>query len=354
VTLVQALLVPLAVVAVVTPFVARSARRLGWVDVPSARSTHAEPVPRVGGIALLLGLAAGLAWFALTDRQVLEVDVRWAPYVFPLILYFLIGLADDLARLRPWVKFLAQAAAAALAVASGLRWDGAALGPFGALTFGPATPFMTWLWLVAVVTLVNFVDGIDLITCAVVVVVLAAAAGGGAGPADGLLYAIAVGAAVGLVVWNVSPAHVFPGDAATHVLGFLVATVACGVPGSGGSEPTWMTHGLPWVAASAPLLPGVIDVAMGLFGKARRGVPLVEAHSDHLYQRLTKIGRSHVRVALRYGVLAFLALLMVTQVAPAWGLGACIGLSALVLLWHLGGGLSATRKVPWGARTNAE
>ena len=61
----------------------------------------------------------------------------------------MIGLVDDVRPIRARWKFLAQAAVAAAAVALGLRWEGAALGPFGALGFGSATPFMTWLWLVA-------------------------------------------------------------------------------------------------------------------------------------------------------------------------------------------------------------
>lgn len=346
-----AVLVPFVVAAALTPLLARGAPRAGLIDEPTARSTHASPVPRVGGIALLLGLAGGVAWEAMRGHVVLDAAGSWWPYLVPLTVYFGIGLADDRWRLPAPLKFLAQAGAAALAVALGLRWEGAALLPFGALVFGPLTPFMTWLWLVAVVILVNFVDGIDLITCATALVLLAAAAGGGAGPGDGLLYASASGAVLGLVVWNVSPAKVFPGDAGTHLLGFLVATVACGLPGRD-AHAAWSARGLPWVAASAPLLPGVIDVALGLVGKARRGVPLAAAHSNHLYQRLTKIGRTHVQVALRYGALALVALLMVTRIAPAWNLAPCLGLSLLVLLWHLGGGLHATRAVPWTGDTS--
>jgi len=264
-----------------------------------------------------------------------------------------IGLADDRWRLGPVVKLGLQMLAAALAVYLGLRWGGAALGPFGALTFGPLTPFMTWLWLVAVVILVNFVDGIDLITAITALVVLGAAVGGEAGPGDGSLYAIAVAAVLGLVFWNMTPARVFPGDAGTHLLGFLMASVACGVPGETAGAPA-LADALPWATASAPLLPGVIDVAMGLYGKARRGVPIAAAHNDHLHQRLTKIGWSHAMSALRYGALALTALALVTWVAPGFGLLACLGIATVVLLWHLGGGLSATRHVPWGASAGGD
>ena len=324
--------------------VIRAAPRLGLVDVPSARSTHDAPVPRVGGIGVVCGIAAALAVLALRGHAALDAVGPWVPYLGPALLYFAIGLVDDRRGLPPAPKFLAQAAAAALAVGLGLRWEGAALVPFGALGFGALTPVMTWLWLVAVVTLVNFIDGIDLITSATVMVVLGAAAGAGAGPGGGLLYAISAAALLGMVTLNVTPARVFPGDGGTHLLGFLTATAACGVPSAAPSA-----TGLPWVAASAPLLPGVIDIAAALVGKHRRGISLAAAHSQHIHQRLTKVGWSHAGSALRYGALALAALFMVTVVAGGAGLAVCIGISAGVLGTHLVTAWRATRHVSWPA-----
>ena len=338
--LVPAFLTALAVI----PLLVRLAPGLGLLDVPTARSTHAAPVPRVGGIGLFLGMGVGIAVLAARDHGALDAMAAWWPYLLPALCYFAIGLADDRWRLPPRRKFLAQALAAALAVALGLRWAGDALGSFGALAFGAGTPFLTWLWLVAVVILVNFVDGIDLITSLGAIVLLSAAAGAGAGPGDGLLYGLAAAAVLGLVFWNATPARAFPGDAATHLLGFLMGSAALELPGPAGLP---LTRALPWVAASAPLLPGVIDVGLGLLAKARHGIPLSTAHNQHLYQRLTQRGTAHVAVALRYGLLALAALTAVAWFAPRFGLAACCAVSALLLVWHLGGGLSTTRRIPY-------
>ncbi len=321
------------------PPLARTAGRLGLIDVPKDRSTHATPVPRIGGIAIALGLVGAIGILALRGHAALDAGGTWVPYLVPAVLYFAIGLADDRRGLAPGMKFILQGSAAACAVALGLRWDGSPVGPFVAIEFGGLTPVLTWLWFVAVVVLVNFVDGIDLITASVAVIVLGAAAGGGAGPGDGMLYLLAAAAVVGFGYWNLRPARAFPGDAATHLLGFLIATAAMRLPGE--------TTALPWAVASAPLLPGVIDVALGLAAKLRHGVPLWRAHSQHLYQRLTRVGWSHAGVALRYGVLAAAALLMVTVIGPRWGLWACLGLSAPILLWHVGLGLWRTRTIPY-------
>jgi UDP-N-acetylmuramyl pentapeptide phosphotransferase/UDP-N-acetylglucosamine-1-phosphate transferase len=321
------------------PLWVRLGRRLGWVDVPEARSTHASPVPRVGGLALVTGLAAGLLAGVGRMHPFLDALAPWWPYLIPGVLFFAIGLWDDLGRPSARVKFTAQALAAAAAVALGLRWEGAALEPFGALAFGVATPVLTWLWIVAVVTLVNLLDGLDLITAATCAVVLGACAGAGAGPGEGLLYGLALAALLGFVPWNVAPARAFLGDAGTHLLGFLVATAALHVPDT--------THALPWVLASAPLLPGVIDLAWGLRMKRRLRVPFAKAHNQHLSQRLTHAGWSHAAVAVRYGALGVLALVLAAVVAPRAGLVMCLAVAAGVLLLHLTHAWRIARDVPY-------
>lgn len=321
------------------PVWVRLGARLGWIDQPMARSTHAAPVARVGGLAVALGLASGLVVGFASAHGAFDAGQAWWPYVLPAFLFFGIGVGDDAGVLSARAKFGLQCAAAAVAVALGLRWEGQALEPFGALTFGPAEAFMTWLWIVAVVTLVNLLEGLDLITAATCAVVLGAAAGGGAGPGDGLLYAVALAALLGFVPWNVRPARAFLGDSGTHLLGFLVATAALALPGE--------THALPWVLASAPLLPGTIDLAWGIVQKGRLRVPLAQAHNQHVSQRLTHAGWSHAAVAVRYGVLGLLALVLAAVVAPRWGLGTCLGLAAGVLLWHLTQAKRAARGIPY-------
>lgn len=305
-------------------WVAHAGLGLGLADVPAPHKSHRRPVPRAGGLvlgpALALGLLVGVgsgAWPA---------DL--CAYAGPALGFLLLGLADDRFRLSARLKLLGQALLAALAVVLGLRFLGLPCGPFPALGFGPLTPALTALWIVAVVTVVNFLDGIDLITVATTAPALAVAAGAGAGPGGGVLAAAALGGVLGLAVWNVTPARLFPGDGSTHLLGFLVASTAL-APAAGPSRP------LPWALTSALVLPGVVDVAAGLVAKARRGVPLAAAHRDHPYQRLTRTGLSHGAVALRYGALVLLGALAATWGARWVGAGWAVALGALLLALNL-------------------
>lgn len=307
----------------------------GLVDVPGERSVHALPTPRVGGIVLALSLLGAGVLAAVLHGGIETELLAW---LLPLLLAFVTGLLDDLYRLPAWIKALLQAATAALAVALGLRWAGAALAPWPGLTFGVATPVMTGLWIFAVMTVVNFIDGIDLITSSIVLVMLALGVGSGAGPAAGGLHLVAACSLLGVAWWNITPARLFLGDAGTHVLGFLLATL----PFVHVEHPEIVA--MPWVLAAAPLLPAVIDVGLGIASKVRRGVPFWKAHSDHLYQRLTRVGRSHVQVALRYSVLTTIGILLGGYVAPTFGLVICMVLVVLVLAWHVGWGMVQTRQ----------
>ncbi len=319
-----------------TPWLAARAERLSLVDRPGARRVHERPVPRIGGLGwagaavpvlLLLGLVRG------------DLGSWWGPLI-TLIAFLLVGLADDLRLIRTRTKLALQVALSLLA-ACFLQWSGHAIAPFPALTFGVATYGMTALWVFAVVTVVNFLDGIDGITVVHACVLLGLGAGLGCGPAGGCFLAVAVGALLGMGYWNATPARVFPGDVATHGLGFLIATLAL-EPVAAGSG-----RALPWPVATAILLPAVVDIGMGLAAKLRRGVPIARAHREHLYQRLTRAGDPHLRVALRYGALALLAAFCVAWIGPRAG---WVGI-ALAILFGLGGhlmeALSRTHGLPY-------
>ena len=213
-----------ALVCVATlPLVVRAARALGMVDRPTARSVHARAVPRTGGLAWGAGLLTGcllLPCDTWTHDAVVAVGL-------PLVLFFVLGLVDDRWRIPPRAKFVAQGAIAALAVAAGWRWAGRGHGPFASLTFGIVTPVMTWIWLMAALTVVNFVDGIDLITCAVGTVILAMGAAGGAGLGGGSLAAVALATTLGLALGNVTPPCRFSGRFSAHR--WRVSSKPCGV-----------------------------------------------------------------------------------------------------------------------------
>ncbi len=332
---------------VATALVLAAARRVGALDLPDpSRRTHTVPTPRVGGVALFVAVLPEL------------LHTRAYSVVATAGLFFLVGLLDDLWGWRRGrglpapVKLALQVGAAAFPVFSHfhLRFAGAPLGPWPALDLGVAAAPMTVLWILAVVTVVNFMDGIDGITAATCAVLLGAAAGAGS-PHTAGLFASAGAALVGFAAWNAPRARIFLGDGGSHFLGALLA---CSVCTSEDILPDYRPlAAMPWPLLGAALLPSIADVAGALVHKARYGIPLAQAHADHLYQRLTKAGTPTALVALRYGVLVLLALVVVGPFAAYAGIPAACAVGAALLAGHGLQGRRKVRGVPRLARTTA-
>jgi UDP-N-acetylmuramyl pentapeptide phosphotransferase/UDP-N-acetylglucosamine-1-phosphate transferase len=288
------------------------------LDHPNDRSSHSQPTPRGGGLAVvpvILAAWAGLAWQDATPPGAWVVIVATAGL-------FALSWLDDTRGLPAGLRFAAHLAAAA----AGLVWL-----PADQLVFQGALPWwadraaagLCWVWFV---NLYNFMDGIDGITG-----VETAALGGGlallslllpdlapAGPA-----AAAVAAAgLGFLVWNWHPAKIFLGDSGSVPLGYLLGWLLLGAAGRG--------H---WAAAL--ILPGyyLADATLTLVRRAAQGHNLFAAHRQHLYQRAVQGGTSHAQVVrlILAGDLVLVGLACAARFHALWALAGA-GLAVLALL----------------------
>ncbi len=335
--------VSLAATGVVGSF----ARRRGLLDQPDAtRRTHRVATPRLAGIGMLSGIAASLGVLALLGFP-LDVPLGW---LVGAIGFFLVGLSDDLAPrgrgLDARWKFALMAAVAVGVVSSGVRFDGAGSGPWPDLEFGVATAPLTVVWILAVVNVVNFMDGIDALAGAVAAVVLAAAFA--AGPESiSVIDGAAAGAVIGFLVWNAPRARIFMGDGGSYLLGFLIAVAPCRIDGSvtagGGTSGIAST---PWPLVGAALVASIVDVGEALLHKGRSGIPMLQPHHDHLYQRLVRAGHPAGLVALRYAALTLVAIAIAGPLAERVGAALSTGIGLVVLAAHLLLGRRATSAVP--------
>src|SRR5919109_1125064 len=148
--------VALGVVLVLTPAVGRFARILGVVDQPGeTRRIHLRPVPRLGGIALLLGIfVPALAFLAL--------DGPYRGILLGGAVATTIGVVDDFRGLPWWGKLGGQSAAAAIAIGFGVQIDRFTFPVLGIhdLPEWVGVP-ATFIWIVAIMNMVNFLDGMD-------------------------------------------------------------------------------------------------------------------------------------------------------------------------------------------------
>jgi UDP-N-acetylmuramyl pentapeptide phosphotransferase/UDP-N-acetylglucosamine-1-phosphate transferase len=242
------------------------------LDIPNERSLHDRPIPRTGGIGLML--AAALVWVGLGQGALTPVALLAGALA---ALFFV----DDVRGLSVAVRVGAQLAAAVAFVLF--------TGPYPlALLLAP----MLVVGIVWSTNLYNFMDGANGMAGGMAVFgfgtyTIAATMAGANDLA--IVSAIVTGAAAGFLVWNFDLARIFLGDAGSIPLGFLAAAI--GVLGwSRGLWPFW----LPLLAFS----PFVVDACVTLIYRARRGEKLSQAHKSHYYQRLVRMGWSHRRLAL--------------------------------------------------------
>ena len=296
-------LLALAVVLLLTPGVGRFARYIGVVDEPGeTRRVHTHPVPRLGGIALLLGIFVPALAF-------LELDGPYRGILLGAAIATTVGAIDDFRGLPWWGKLGGQVAAGAVAVGFGVTVDRFTFPGFGSQELPEwAAGAATIVWVVAIMNMVNFLDGMDGLAagiCAIAGSTFAIIGLSLGAPEAALLSAIVAGACFGFLHHNFYPARIFMGDSGALLLGFLLATLAI--------------EGLVKTAALAtlvlPLLVLAIPIVDTSFVVAKRlkyRQPLYEADRTHLHHRFMNIGFSQKRaVAYMYawcGILAAAAL----------------------------------------------
>jgi UDP-GlcNAc:undecaprenyl-phosphate/decaprenyl-phosphate GlcNAc-1-phosphate transferase len=296
-------LLALVVVLLLTPGVGRFARFLGVVDEPGeTRRVHTHPVPRLGGIALLLGIFVPALAF-------LELDGPYRGILLGAAIATTVGAIDDFRGLPWWGKLGGQVAAGAVAVGFGVTVDRFTFPGFGSQELPEwAAGAATIVWVVAIMNMVNFLDGMDGLAagiCAIAGSTFAIIGLSLGAPEAALLSAIVAGACFGFLHHNFYPARIFMGDSGALLLGFLLATLAI--------------EGLVKTAALAtlvlPLLVLAIPIVDTSFVVAKRlkyRQPLYEADRTHLHHRFMNIGFSQKRaVVYMYawcGILAAAAL----------------------------------------------
>lgn len=264
-----------ACIALTSPIVLRRVLfRSGIMDVPNARSSHAHPVMRGGGLASLTGLVAAVPFLLLAQNRSLVIAAVAVGAGAAVL-----GFVDDLRSLPAGLRL-------------GLH---VILGGVGAwLVFSVTDSWWGWIAVLVVagyVNVVNFMDGIDLITGLHGTVVGGALAVVGA-VADAPF--LAVGGALVAVVfltflpWNVLGARMFLGDAGSYLLGAVLSMLAVGA----------IASGLRTLAVFAPFAIYITDTSITLIRRLRQGENIFLGHRSHMYQRLLGAGWSHTRVAL--------------------------------------------------------
>ncbi|GAB4224247.1 MAG: MraY family glycosyltransferase [Acidobacteriota bacterium] len=350
-TLPPTVLVPLLAAAgalLATPAVMSLARRFDLFDRPADRKVHDDAsIPRLGGLAIVLPtLVASLA------AVLVEPTATALRHALPLLAtvavsglgVFMMGLADDLAGLRPRTKLAVQAAAATAVFLAGARIDHLELPPFGPLPLGWLSYPLTLLWILGLTNALNLIDGLDGLAAGVGTItagVLAAFALLRGDVVTALPMLALGGALVGFLVYNFNPARIFMGDSGSQFVGFVLASISL----VGYYKATTAAAlALPLLALGVP----IFDMLLAIARRVLAGRSPLAADREHIHHRLLDRGLPHRAAVLALyaatAVVAGLGLVM-TVWRDLRALGVFVGAGVfLVLLFALSGVPPLARK----------
>ncbi len=278
------------------------AKRKIFPDRPNGRSSHTKPTSRSGGASIFGGFFAAMllytAFFALNDIQNL-----YGPLIGCALAAFAFGAADDIRPLGARFKLAAQIVIAIGFVAVFGAVERLPAPVVGEISLGMAAFPLTVFWIVAFMNAFNFMDGINGIAGAAAVFVLSAIAVAAAGGEGGVWAPPAVFLACaifGFLPLNFPGGRLFMGDGGSQFVGFIIAALAVLIAKDSGGPVTPLFTPIAF-------MPFLFDVFFTLTHRIRRKRNIFEAHKEHLYQLMVRMGRSHQSVTTLYLTLIVLS-----------------------------------------------
>lgn len=264
------------------PVLAKLADRWLFVDQPGVRKVHATPIPRVGGIAMAVGVFVA-ALLAID----LQPSDRW--FLAAALVLIIFGVVDDRFDLDYRIKFIGQLIAVNIVVLAGdVRIQSIVLNDRILLPEWVSLP-LTMLFLIGVTNAVNLADGLDGLAGGMTFLSLCAVALISSFGAGGSLTALALalaGAVLGFLRFNTYPATVFMGDAGSQLLGFSIAVLGIRATQNSTSE---ISAAVPVLLLALPIL----DTLSVMVQRIAEGRSPFSADKNHIHHKLLALGFQH-------------------------------------------------------------
>ncbi|XKG87066.1 undecaprenyl/decaprenyl-phosphate alpha-N-acetylglucosaminyl 1-phosphate transferase [Sutcliffiella horikoshii] len=309
--LILAFVVSFITVLVITPLVIKFAHYIGATDKPNHRKVHQKIMPRLGGLAIFIGVVVGYVFVGLYDQRITGITIG-------ALIIVLIGIFDDKYELKARTKLLGQIAAAGVIVYTGLKIDFITI-PFivERLELGWLSIPITILWIVGITNAINLIDGLDGLAAGISTIAIgtiAVIAGLGGKELILTLSLIILGSTIGFLFYNFHPAKIFMGDTGALFLGYCISVLSLlGLYKS----VTLFSFVIPIIILGVP----VFDTAFAIIRRILNKQPISAPDKSHLHHRLLASGLSHrntVLVIYGFGI-TFAACAIFLTSATIWG-----------------------------------
>ncbi|MFM7949684.1 MAG: MraY family glycosyltransferase [Actinomycetales bacterium] len=328
-----ALLIAAALTYMLTPLIRNLALKFHAVASVRERDIHQEATARWGGVAMWI--AAGATLIAIHNLNL--VGKAYGRELLGIFLagsfVLLIGALDDRFELDAVTKLAGQGLAAGILLIFGIQllWL-----PINGIIILPTNigQFLTVLIVIVIINAVNFVDGLDGLATGIVSIsaaaffgfsyLLAIENGFSRAGAPSLISAVMIGICIGFLPHNMYPARIFMGDSGSMFLGLLLAASAITLMGQIDANAVFAEEigpaALPLLLPFAVLAVPLLDFALAVLRRIRKGKSPFAPDKEHLHHKLMELGNSQQRTAviLYFGtaMLAFPA--MLSAFFPIW------------------------------------
>lgn len=314
-----AFLLAFIVAFMVTPYSIKLAEKIGAIDIPKDdRRMRKKSIPKLGGVAVIAGFAISFIYLISVMHIEGSIDLfdenlylkKLIGVGLGIIIITITGIIDDTKTLKPLQKLFGQVLAAVIAVSFGVQIDNIEIPYFASLGLSTSISIaISIIWIVSITNAINLIDGLDglssgiaLISCVSLLIIFAL----NSSPIIAILMITSIiGALVGFLPFNFSPAKTFIGDTGSNFLGYILSIVAIlGVA----KTYTLAVIALPILVLGLP----IFDVAWAIIRRMIKGKSIkaiFQADKGHLHHRLVANGFSQKQaVLILYAVSAALGL----------------------------------------------
>ena len=297
-------------VGVLTPLVRKVALKIEILDAPTeAHKTHKEAIPYLGGVAIIFGTCLTTYLAIVVSGQGRALSLVSAVLI-PAVLMGVIGLIDDVKKLSPWPRFIAQNLFG-LVIAFILIATSTLGSPTGNTQIDL---LITIFWIVGITNSINFFDNVDggaSGTVAISSLCLFFLALQGGQYSIAALSLVLTGATTGFLLWNKPPARIYMGDAGALFLGILIATLTLRFD----PNPINLSasFALPILILAVPIL----DTSVAVISRLRRRISPFQGGQDHLSHRLIRAGLSKRQAVLSLWIISAFYCLIAVAISNA-------------------------------------
>jgi UDP-GlcNAc:undecaprenyl-phosphate GlcNAc-1-phosphate transferase len=297
-------------VILVTPFVIQLAYLIGATDKPNSRKVHTKEMPRLGGLAIFLGVLVGYFVSGLYNEKLTAISLGALVILFT-------GILDDKFEISPKLKLLGQLLAAFLIILSGLTITILEIPFVGVFDVGLLSYPLTILWIVGITNAINLIDGLDGlaagVSCIAIATISIMAFMGGKVLILTLSFII-LASTIGFLFYNFNPAKIFMGDTGSLFLGYSISVLSLlGLYKS----VTLFSFVIPILILGVPIFDTLFAIIRRIVNKR----PISSPDKGHIHHRLLSLGLSHrMTVILIYCLSAvFSVCALIFSSTTIWG-----------------------------------